>query len=104
MKSSRLRFDLIEDPCINIRCQKNEVEIKHSIKYHILDGVSLVKFFYWLEKSKFSANLDEINVSRKLEDFRKENKNYFSPSFPLFQLLERMHQLFTIIQFKITKD
>ena len=82
MKSSRLRFDLIEDPCINIRCQKNDVEIKHSIKYHIVDGVSLVKFFYWLEKSKFSANLDEINVSRKLEDFRKENKNYFSSSFP----------------------
>ena len=82
MKSAGLKPDLIEDPCINIRCKKNEVEIKHSIKYHILDGVSLVKFFYWLEKTKFSSNLDEVNVSRKLEDFRKQNKNYFSSSFP----------------------
>ena len=82
MKSAGLKLDLIEDPCISVRCKKNEVEIKHSIKYHILDGVSLVKFFYWLEKTKFSSNLDEVNVSRKLEDFRKQNKNYFSSSFP----------------------
>ena len=53
MKSAGLKPDLIEDPCINIRCKKNEVEIKHSIKYHILDGVSLVKFFYWLENQNF---------------------------------------------------
>ena len=58
------------------------IEIKHSIKYHISDGVSLVKFFYWLENSKFTSDLDEVNVSRKLEDFRKQNRNYFSASFP----------------------
>ena len=82
MKASGLKPDLIEDPCIKIKCQKNKVEIKHSIKSHILDGVALVKFFYWLEKERFSSCLDELNISRKLEDFRKENKNYFSPSFP----------------------
>ena len=89
MKSSGLKLDLIEDPCIKIRCQKNKVEIKHSIKSHILDGVALVKFFYWLEKEKFSSYLDELNISRKLEDFRKENKNYFSPSFPTISAVGR---------------
>jgi len=82
IKSEGLKLDLIEDPCINVRCKKNQIEIKHSIKYHISDGVSLVKFFYWLENSKFTSDLDEVNVSRKLEDFRKQNKNYFSSSFP----------------------
>mgnify|MGYP001463499542 CR=1 FL=1 len=82
MKSSGLEPNLIEDPCINIRSQKNGVEIKHSVKSHILDGVSLVKLFYWLEKQKFSSQLDELFISRKLEDFRKQNKNYFSQSFP----------------------
>ena len=89
MKSSGLKFDLIEDPCVKIKCQKNKVEIKHSVKSHILDGVSLVKFFYWLEKEKFSPWLDELNVSRKLEDFRKENKNYFSQSFPTISAVGR---------------
>ena len=82
MKLSGLKPDLIEDPCISIKCQKNEIEIKHSIQFHILDGVSLVKFFYWLEKQKLSSKLNELNVSKKLEDFRKENKNFFSLSFP----------------------
>ena len=82
MKLSGFNPDLIEDPCISIKCQKNEIEIKHSIQFHILDGVSLVKFFYWLEKQKLSSKLNELNVSKKLEDFRKENKNFFSPSFP----------------------
>ena len=82
MKSSGLKPDIIEDPCVRLRCLKNKIEIKHSIQFHILDGVSLVKFFYWLEKENFSSKLDELYVSKKLEDFRKENKNYFSPSFP----------------------
>ena len=89
MKSSGLKPDLIQDPCVSIRCQKNEIEIKHSIQFHILDGVSLVKFFYWLEKEKFSSKLDELYVSKKLEDFRKENKNYFSPSFPTISAVGR---------------
>jgi len=89
MKSSGLKPDLIDDPCVRIRCQKNEIEIKHSIQFHILDGVSLVKFFYWLEKEHFSSKLDELFVSKKLEDFRKENKNYFSPSFPTISAVGR---------------
>ena len=89
MKSSGIKPNLIEDPCINIRCQKNEIEIKHSVHFHILDGVSLVKFFYWLEKEKLSTKLDELYVSKKLEDFRKKNKNYFSPSFPTISAVGR---------------
>ena len=89
MKSSGLKPDLIQDPCVSIRCQKNEIEIKHSIQFHILDGVSLVKFFYWLEKQKFTSKLDEGYASNKLESLRKENKNYFSPSFPTISAVGR---------------
>ena len=53
----------------------------HAKKSHILDGISLVKFFYWLDKQNISKDLCEMKLSKKLEDFRKLHKSFF-PSFP----------------------
>ncbi len=81
MIKSGLKPNLQNDPCELIKCQKNDTEIKNARKFHIWDGVSLAKFFYWLEKQNFSSDLNEINVSKKLEEIRKKNKNFFSSSF-----------------------
>ena len=59
---------------------KNKTEIKNMIKAHIEDGVALTKFLYWIKNLK-KLNLTEQQVERKLENYRKQNKNYLYPSF-----------------------
>ena len=59
---------------------KNKTEIKNMIKAHIEDGVALTKFLYWIKNLK-KINLTEQQVEKKLEIYRKQNKNYLYPSF-----------------------
>ncbi len=73
--------DLIKDPCELLRSQKNKVEIENSRKIHVYDGLALIKYFFWLENQKSLANFTELSLSNRLENFRRENKSYFSPSF-----------------------
>ena len=49
-------------------------------KAHIEDGVALTKFLYWIKNSNIKK-LDELKIEKKLENFRKRNKNYLYPSF-----------------------
>ena len=50
------------------------------IKSHILDGVALTKFLYWIKKIN-KKNITEYDAQKKLEIFRKKNNNYLYPSF-----------------------
>ena len=50
------------------------------IKSHILDGVALTKFLYWI-KNINKKPITEFQAQNKLEKFRKKNKNYLYPSF-----------------------
>ena len=59
---------------------KNKIEIKNMKKSHIEDGVALTKFLYWIKHIK-KLNLTEQQIEKKLESFRKQNKNYLYPSF-----------------------
>ena len=59
---------------------KNKTEIKNMMKAHIEDGVALTKFLYWIKTLK-KLNLTEQKVEKKLENYRKQNKNYLYPSF-----------------------
>ncbi len=68
------------DPIYYLKSIKNKTEIKNMMKAHIEDGVALTKFLYWIKNIK-KLNLTEIQVEKKLEKFRKENKNYLYPSF-----------------------
>ena len=49
-------------------------------KAHIEDGVALTKFLYWIKNTK-KFNLTEQHVERRLQNYRKQNKNYLYPSF-----------------------
>jgi Xaa-Pro aminopeptidase len=68
------------DPIYDLKSIKNNIEIKNMINAHIEDGVALTKFLYWIKNSNIK-NLDEIKVEKKLENFRKKNKNFLYPSF-----------------------
>ena len=49
-------------------------------KAHILDGVALTKFIYWI-KNINKKKITEIDAEKKLEKFRRMNKNFLYPSF-----------------------
>ena len=78
----RLKFKIVsrEDPTYLFKAIKNKVEINSMINAHILDGVALTKFIYWIKKIN-KNKITEVEAARKLERFRKMNKSYLYPSF-----------------------
>ena len=76
------KFKIIkrEDPTYLLKAIKNKTEIKNMIDAHILDGVALTKFIYWI-KNINKKQINEVQVQNKLESFRKLNKNYLYSSF-----------------------
>ena len=69
-----------QDPIYFLKSRKNKQEIKNMINSHILDGVALTKFLYWIKKIN-KSKITEYDAQNKLESFRKKNKNYLFPSF-----------------------
>ena len=76
------KFNIIkrEDPTYLLKAIKNKTEIKNMINVHILDGVAVTKFIYWMKKIN-KKEINEIQAQEKLEKFRKMNKDYLYPSF-----------------------
>jgi len=81
-KIIKSKFKIINkhDPCYKLKSIKNSSEIKHMINAHIEDGVALTKFIYWI-KNINKNKITELDSQKKLEKFRKLNKNYLFPSF-----------------------
>ena len=76
------KFELLkkEDPIYLLKSIKNKKEIKNMVNSHIIDGVALTKFIYWI-KNKNKKKITEFYAQNKLEYFRKKNKEYLYPSF-----------------------
>lgn len=71
-------FIFVDNPCINAKAIKNEVEIRNIRQIHIDDGVALTKFIYWLS-NRF--NVTEVDAANKLREFRKLSPKYIADSF-----------------------
>lgn len=67
------------DVCQMLKAEKNETELKGMISCHERDGVALVKFLYWL-KNNWQGQT-ELDVVKKLHEFRKKQNLFFSESF-----------------------
>ena len=78
----RSKFQIIkkEDPTYYFKAIKNKTEIDNMINCHILDGVALTKFIYWIKKIN-KRNITEVEAAKKLEKFRKMHKSFIYPSF-----------------------
>ncbi|WP_440654692.1 M24 family metallopeptidase [Candidatus Pelagibacter sp. HIMB1506] len=76
------KFKIIkrEDPIYLLKAIKNKTEIKNMINAHIFDGVALTKFLFWIKKIN-KKKITEVEAAKKLENFRKLNKNFLYPSF-----------------------
>jgi len=76
------KFKIIkrEDPTYLLKAIKNNTEIDNMIKSHVIDGVALTKFIYWIKKVN-KKKITEVDAQIKLEKFRKKSNNYLYPSF-----------------------
>jgi len=77
------RNNIVEkiDPIHFFKSIKNNTEIKNMKKSHLIDGVALTKFLFWLKKNFKKKKITEISAQKKLESFRKMNPSYKFPSF-----------------------
>ena len=69
-----------EDPIYFLKSIKNKVEINNMKNAHLIDGVALTKFIFWL-KSRKKLDITEVDAQNKLEYFRKQNPKYLFASF-----------------------
>jgi Xaa-Pro aminopeptidase len=78
----RSKFKIIkkEDPTYLLKAIKNNTEINNIINSHVIDGVALTKFIYWIKKVN-KKKITEVDAQIKLEKFRKKNNKYLYPSF-----------------------
>jgi Xaa-Pro aminopeptidase len=76
------KFKIInkEDPSYLLKAIKNNTEIDNMISSHVIDGVALTKFIYWIKKVN-KKKITEVDAQIKLEKFRKTNNKYLYPSF-----------------------
>ena len=78
--SSKFQIKSLTDPTYQLKSIKNKTEIENMKKTHIKDGVALTKFLFWIKQEK-NFGFDELFLEKKLESFRKKNKDYIYPSF-----------------------
>ena len=78
--NSKFKIVSREDPTYFLKAIKNKVEINNMVDAHIIDGVAVTKFIYWIKKIN-KNKINEVEAARKLETFRKMNKNFLYPSF-----------------------
>jgi len=78
----KLKFKIVnrQDPTYLLKAIKNNTEINNMINAHISDGIALTKFIYWIKKIN-KKKITEVEAAKRLEKFRKMNKNFLYPSF-----------------------
>jgi Xaa-Pro aminopeptidase len=75
-------YVLGKDPCLLPKAIKNKIELQGALKAGAKDSKALMNFFNWLDKALKGKKLTELDIVDKLIQFRKEQKNFISPSFP----------------------
>ena len=72
----------LNDPIYFLKAIKSKKEIENIKTAHIYDGAALTKFLFWLKKNFRRKKITEISASKKLYNFRKNNKKFKFLSFP----------------------
>jgi Xaa-Pro aminopeptidase len=77
----RCRIYYSKSPVIFFKAVKNSTEIACLQKAHVRDGAAMVRFLAWLEKTLAGGKVTELSAEKRLEAFRKENRNFRGLSF-----------------------
>lgn len=67
-----------KSPVTLLKAIKNDVETENIRRAHLLDGIALCKFIYWL---KGSDNITELDAVKRLKELRSINESYVEESF-----------------------
>ncbi|MDD7762125.1 MAG: aminopeptidase P family protein [Firmicutes bacterium] len=88
--TSALHYKLIEEnanifeselPSTIMKAVKNEVEIANTRKAHIIDGVALTRYLFWIKDNAGKIDMDEFSAEEKLHEFRSEGEGFLGESF-----------------------
>lgn len=71
------------NPAALLKAVKNPVEIENIRYAHLLDGIAVTKFMYWLKTSVGKAEISEADAAERIDGLRREigGENFISPSF-----------------------
>lgn len=69
------------NPTTLMKAVKNEAERENLRKAHLMDGVAVTKFMYWLKTNVGKIPMTEISASDHLESLRAQNESFIEPSF-----------------------
>lgn len=83
VKSINKNIEIIngENPTVSLKAIKNETEIKNTINAHIKDGIAVTKLMYWLKNQKDYSKIKEMDIVKKVEEFRQEQDGYLGNNF-----------------------
>jgi len=70
-----------DSPVTLFKAIKNKTELAGFRACHIRDGVAMVKFLHWLEKSVPEGGVTEMSAAQKLEELRAEQELFQGLSF-----------------------
>lgn len=68
-------------PIQRMKAVKNEVEQENMRIAHYKDGIALTRLIYWLKQQTDKEGITELDVCRKLEEYRREGEHYLGQSF-----------------------
>ena len=95
-------------PCVMMRAIKNKVECKNNRNIHILDGVAVTKFIYWLKNTIKTREVSELEACEKLLKLREAQPGFIEPSFHTMGAYgpnaAMMHYSATETDFAVMKD
>lgn len=72
---------LHDSPVLYFKSIKNDTEIEGFRNAMTRDGVAMVKFLYWLEKSVGKVNINEVTIDKKLTELRSQQQHFRGISF-----------------------
>ena len=70
---------ILEDFCQAAKAEKNPIEISGIETAHLRDGIAMVRFLHWLSNNYHGKS--ELDIVKKLHDFRAQGENFWSESF-----------------------
>ncbi len=70
-----------KSPVSLMKAVKNPAEINAVKAAHLLDGIAVTRFMYWLKHFIGKERITEISAAEKLEEFRRMSADYLGQSF-----------------------
>ncbi len=69
------------NPTALMKAVKNPTEMENLRKAHLMDGIAVTRFMYWLKKNVGKIPMTELSAAAHLESLRRQEEHFIEPSF-----------------------